>query len=127
MYGFVGIPVAAGSFAFDYQHDPSFTAEGHLLMFTTAADHPTSGAVEYEVADGELHEVWSHGLDGNVFAPMLGQAMRQDNGNTVVNYGGGGQMEEVLADGTVVWHARPDGQGAVFAQMRLIEDIYAGR
>lgn len=127
MYGTVGMPVASDSLAFNYQHDPSFTEEGNLLVFTTDNLLMASGAIEYEIVDGELHEVWSHGMDGDVYAPMLGQATRLASGNTMVNYGGGAQMEEVRPDGTVVWRARPDGQGAVFAQMRLVDDLYAGR
>ncbi len=123
MYGAEGVPVAADSLAFDYQHDPTWTEAGTLTMFTTNLDAHASGAIEYALRDGELHEVWSHDVhDGDLQAIALGQVTRLENGNTLVAYGAEGVMREVDPDGAVVWEAVSD-QG--FGNGHLVGDFYA--
>jgi len=125
MYGEEGIPVAAGDHAFSYQHDPGWTDAGTLLMFSTNHETDASGAVEYELRDGELHQVWSHDLEDGDLNPMaLGQARRLANGNTFINYGVEGVLREVTPEGVVVWEARID-EGYGFGQVRLLDDWYA--
>lgn len=123
MYGQEGVPVAADSLAFDYQHDPSWTDAGTLTMFGTNLDADASGAIEYELRDGELHEIWSHDIHGgDLQSVALGQVTRLANGNTLVAYGAEGVMREVTPDGEVVWEAVSD-QG--FGNGRLFDDWYA--
>ncbi len=123
MYGAEGVPVAVDSLAFDYQHDPTWTDAGTLTMFSTNLDAHASGAIEYELRDGELHEIWSHDVhDGDLQAIALGQVTRLPGGNTLVAYGAEGVMREVDPEGRVVWEAVSD-QG--FGNGRLLGDFYA--
>lgn len=125
MYGEAGVPVAEGDYAFDYQHDPGWTEAGTLLMFATDQETDASGAVEYELRDGELHEIWSHDLDDGDLNPLaLGQARRLENGNTLISYGAEGVIREVTPAGEVVWEAVIQ-QGFGFGQIRLLDDWYA--
>ena len=125
MYGLEGIPVAEGDLHFDYQHDPGWTQDGTLLMFSTDITTEASGAIEYELREGELHQVWAHDLPGGQErAIALGQAQRLDNGNTFITYGTAGVLREVDPQGQVVWEALAD-PGHAFAQVRLVEDWYA--
>lgn len=118
-----GVDGAPASPPFDLQHDPTLLDDAHLLLFTTDPETSLSGAIEYTIGAGELTEVWRRGFDAHT--DFLGQATRLDNGNTFVNYGEQGVMEEVTAEGVVAWHgstgASPTGQ------FRLVESLYVPR
>lgn len=118
MYGLDGV---ASSPAFDYQHDPNWLDNGNLLMFMT--DDAGSGAIEYALVDGALQEVWRAGFTERAIA--LGEARRLSNGNTFINEGAGRDLIEVTPDGTVVWDMQGE-HGAIFAQFRMVSDLYAG-
>jgi len=110
MYGNVtpeqGVPLAEGSPPFEHPHDPSWLENGNLLVFTSDFLEATSGVVEYAVQGGELVEVWRHGLDGELFSALLGQAVRYEGGDTLVNYGGTPVLRQVSADNEVRWEMR---------------------
>jgi hypothetical protein len=107
-----------------WPHDASFTPEGHLLAFATHATNDTRGALELEVgADGHLHAVWSHGFTEDVPGHALGQAIRLDSGNTLVNFGDGGVLREVTPDGEVVWEVEAP-LGTWFGQVHAVRDLY---
>jgi hypothetical protein len=122
-YGGAGAPVAAGSTPMDHQHDPTWLSDDRLLVFTSDLEVAASGAVEYELRDGELVEVWSHGFDEGYFAAMLGQAIRLPDGGTFINFGGAGAMQEVDAAGDVVWSVALE-EGWGFSQFVLLDDLY---
>ena len=50
--------------------------------------------------------------------------VRLDNGNTLVNFGSAGALQEVTPQGEVVWEARTR-SGLWFAAVRPIDDLYA--
>jgi len=101
-----GVPLAEGVPPFEHPHDPSWLDNGNLLIFTSDFAAAASGAVEYAVEDGELVEVWRHGLDGEIFSALLGQAVRYENGDTLVNFGGTPVLRQVSAEGEVIWEIR---------------------
>lgn len=110
---------------FDYQHDPTWLDDTHLLMFMT--DEDGSGAIEYELRDGIPQEVWRQGFETDALA--LGQATRLPNGDTFVNHGAAARLQQVNAAGELVWEARPsegNGGGALFAQFMVVDDLYTG-
>lgn len=119
-YGGDGVPAAP---PFDYQHDPTLLDSTHLLMFMTDPETTFSGAVEYEIneAGDGLTETWRRGFEAN--SAYLGQATRLGNGNTFVNYSQTGTMEEVTADGTVVWRGTTGGASPT-GQFRPFEGFY---
>ncbi len=103
--GDFGYAFDEGSRAFNYQHDPDWTADGTLLMISTDVDTDETTAVEYEVDhDAQLlREVWSHG-DGEGFSVLIqGTARDLPNGNRLVNLGSEGVIREVTYEGEVVW------------------------
>ena len=109
---------------FNYPHDPGWLDNGNLLMFMT--DDTGSGAVEYALDDGYGREVWRYGFEE--VAGLLGQAVRLDNGDTFINYGGASHLQQVTPEGVVVWEARPEIQSspALVGQTLLTSNLYTG-
>lgn len=118
-----GMPVIEAP-PFTFQHDAHLTEAGTLLLFATRPDQ-SSGAAEFTIDDeaGVLRQVWSHGYEDRIRAMSLGQALRYDDGNTLVNFGGAGLLREVTPDGDVVWEAHTD-SGTWFAQVHPFDDFY---
>ena len=110
-----------------HQHDAKLTPEGTLLMATTNPDpNGGSGAIEYAIDDDRrtITEVWSSSLDGTQRTRALGQAIRLQNGNTLVSLGASGMLREVTPDDDVVWQVEtPPGWG--FGNVWSFDDFYA--
>ncbi|MEL6347328.1 MAG: aryl-sulfate sulfotransferase [Myxococcota bacterium] len=86
---------------FNFPHSPAWVGDDRLLVFSYV-DGDT-GAVEYRV-DREartLTEVWAW-TSSDVQQPFLGQALRVDDGSTLVNFGASGRVVEVIDD-EVTW------------------------
>ena len=86
---------------FEFPHSPSWSGPQRLLLFSYADGE--AGAVEYAVDEvGEvLEEVWSW-TESSPEAAFLGQVQRLDGGSTLINFGSGGRLIEVVDD-EVVW------------------------
>ena len=115
---------------FSYQHFPTWTAAGTLLVSTHQKG--VSGlqvAAEYEVDDETqtLHLIWSY-ESTDMWATQVGEALRLENGNTVQGYGQDGGVREVTATGEIAWQATwpKDKEGyRVVGHLSLIEDLYS--
>ena len=120
---------AAGSTSFSFQHDTTWTDDGNLLMSSSLGVGPSyeTYQIEYSVdyGGGALTEVWSNGVGEKFQAFALGQARRQDNGNTLISWGSGGLIREVTADNEVVWELGATA-GNFFGHVELLGDIYTG-
>lgn len=103
-----------------FQHFPVWLEDEGLLLVS----HEENGTavIEYEWEEGQLSEVWSHGRDGQIFGNVLGQATRLSNGNTLMNYGGAGLIQEVAPDNTVVWELYT-GMGIWMGSGQLISEL----
>lgn len=121
-WGSVGVPVAEGSPPLEHQHDPTWIAEDRLLVFDSHFADLRSGAHEYQLVDGELVHVWQHESPDELFALILGQAERLDDGGTRVNFGSAGVIEEIDASGAVRWRVEL-GKDLGFGQARWLEDF----
>ena len=98
---------------------------GHLLLSTRASEKAQETvAREYALEGGELVQVWSFGEGEGVYAPILGEARRLDNGNTLENYGGGMRIREATPEGEVVWDVAWDDMGTMGCTWP-ITDLYA--
>jgi len=99
--------------AFDMQHAPNWTMDGTLLVSTHVPDADRQQRDREFVLDdasGRLTEVWSYGEGVDEYATYAGEAFRLENGNTLINYGSGGNIREVTADGRVAWSATFEGR-----------------
>ncbi len=110
---------------FEFQHDPSITEQGTLLLSNFTRDGHDIFIVEYELDEekGELVDIWCHGLSDDLHAVAGGQATRLDNGNTLMGAGTAGVLREVTPEGEIVWEAYTD-LGGLFGQMVPFEDFY---
>ncbi len=123
-YGAGGdVPIAEGSTAFSFQHDPHWTDDGTLLLISSYEGDDGPGgieetvALEYEVSGGELVEIWSYGKGELLDTVAEGQVHRLDNGNTLINWGFTGLVREVTTDNEVVWELQSlAGAGVVGAR-----------
>jgi hypothetical protein len=110
---------------FWWQHGAHFLPDGHLLLSTRASEKAQETvAREYALEGGELVQVWSFGEGEGVYAPILGEARRLDNGNTLENYGGGMRIREATPEGEVVWDVAWDDMGTMGCTWP-ITDLYA--
>jgi len=112
---------------FDMQHYPHFTADGTLLVSThVPGSYGQQRAREYRLdeASQTLVEVWSYGHEVPHYAIYAGEALRLDNGNTLINYGSSGALREVTPDKRTTWElAWPSTY--LLGHMSLVEDLYA--
>lgn len=125
-----GYQLQEGSRSFSYQHDVTWTAEGHLLMISTPEENEDGSrvetvAVEYAVHDDTqtLEEVWSYG-DGEGYNVLVqGTARDLSNGNRMVNFGSSGVVREVTMEGEVVWDLSVR-MGAAFGNTVPFSDLW---
>ena len=110
---------------FVYQHGPHWTEQGTLLMSSGVGSESRVMAIEYEVDDdaGVLEQVWSYGEDEGFNSIAGGQALRMDNGNTLINTGYLGLLIEVSPEGQPVWELTSS-MGHVFTSVSFFEDFY---
>ena len=81
---------------------------------------------EYSVDDGgeRLTQIWSHGDDERIEAPLGGSVARLPGGNTLHNTGNAGRIRELTPNGELVWELTfPD--GTYLGRATPIEDLYA--
>jgi hypothetical protein len=110
--------------ALQLQHYPNWTAAGTLLLHTQDAgekDVQWAREFSWDDATNGLTEAWSYEADDR-YAECSGEAVRLANGNTLINYGCGGAVREVTADGAVVWELDT---GGLVGHQTLIADLYA--
>lgn len=112
--------------AFWWQHGPTFTEEGTLLVSTklnNAAEETVVREYALDEESEQLVEVWSAGEGRGNYGEFGGDAWRLPNGNTLHGNGSGGLLTEFTPDGEVVWEARwPDERR--IGQTSWIEDLY---
>jgi len=112
---------------FDLQHYPNYTPAGTLLISTHVPGvEDTQRAREYEVdyATETLRQVWAYGEGVDQWAQYSGEAVRLEGGNTLVNYGTGGEVREVTAAGELAWSLQ-FGDEHTLGHTQLIGDLYA--
>ncbi|MEC8379247.1 MAG: aryl-sulfate sulfotransferase [Myxococcota bacterium] len=102
-----------------FQHFPTRLENGNLLLMSHA--EAGTAAIEYQFSEsGQMVPIWSHGEGEGITGNVLGQATRLSNGNTLVNYGGAGLMQEVTPDNVVVWELYT-GMGIWMGSGQLLE------
>ena len=113
--------------AFWWQHGAHLTDTGTLLLSTHSSAMSDEIMVrEYSVDDGgeRLTQIWSHGDDERIEAPLGGSVARLPGGNTLHNTGNAGRIRELTPNGELVWELTfPD--GTYLGRATPIEDLYA--
>lgn len=118
---------AEGTRAFVKQHSPTFTADGTLLLssWTNDSDHQIL-AREYSIdADAQsLTEILTCGIGTGTTGEYAGEAHRLENGDTLLNYGEGGEIREFDPDCAEVWHLSWP-YANLLGRAVFVEDLYA--
>ena len=137
---------AAGSYtfspatwSFEWQHYANISIDGTLFVSTHLSAFPNGSAaganqhafVEFTIdrTNKRLVEKWSY--VGAYWALSRGEAVRLANGNTLVNYGTGGVIQELTADKRVAFQVKFDGPNAndffnkMVGHQILVADLYA--
>lgn len=86
------------------QHQPTFLANGNLLLFDNLGAGPDrSRVLELDPLTGEI--AWRYGGTREVdfFSKTLGSCQRLPNGNTLITESENGRAVEVTPEGRVVW------------------------
>lgn len=111
---------------FEFQHDPHWTKDGTILMFTYDKENGCY-AIEFEVDESSntMTEIWQYGRNERLIVQALGTARHMDNGNTMVNFGSSGVLREVTPAGEVVWEGYTD-SGTFFGSTHTLNSLYAG-
>ena len=124
---------------FEFNHFPTWTPEHTLLVSTHQPGHKDKKCVgkhrfvEYSMDDTEnaLSVRWEYDNDDGQWPMYKGEAVRLDNGNTLINYGTGGVIKEVTPEKTVVWSVKWDADfsddhfNKMVGHMILLDDLYA--
>jgi len=109
------------------QHFPNYTPDGTLMVSSHAPDAAhEQRAWEFEVDEETqtLRVVWEYGEGIDDSAWYAGEAVRLDHGGALINYGSGGAIREVTADGLTAWNVRWEGEQMV-GHTTLVDDLYA--
>ena len=116
-----------GDAVFELQHYPNFTPDGTLVVSTHTADmrmHQLAREFELDEQAQMLRQVWSHSADVDHYAQYQGEAVRLTNGNTLLNYGSAGVLQELTAQGEIAWSiAWPEPW--MLGHTTLVADLYA--
>ncbi len=116
-------PAEAG---FDLQHYPTVTAEGTLLLTTHVPGQPGQHRVrEYSLDEQAqaLVQRWSWGEGQELFARYQGEALRLDNGNTLMNFGTAAAIREHHPEHGIVWSLTWS-EPWLLGHMTPIQDLY---
>jgi hypothetical protein len=119
-------PYAEGSTGWWRQHSPTRTATGTLLLSTwRTSSNSELVAREYRIDEKneQLELVWECGEGSGVRASYMGETYRLPNGNTVLNYGPGGEVRELAPDCAVVWQVEWAG-GSSVSKGTWLADLY---
>jgi hypothetical protein len=88
-------------------HAAEWTEEGTLMLFTTPKSGKQSMGVELSFDEETLSTevLWSYGEGLNYYTFIMGAVDRLENGNTLMNFGSKGVIEELSPEGDLVWRA----------------------
>ncbi len=99
----------------DGQHQFQVLDDGILVFDNRVNDVMESRVVQYSMDPdtGIAEEVWEYTLDPPILSGLLGDVLRFDTGRTLVTWSMGGQMDELSADGELLWRINADLGGAL--------------
>lgn len=116
-----------GSDIFLHEHQFEVRPDS-LLVFDNAGAGASSRVLEYsfDPAAHQADEIWSFSPDPSIFTFVLGDVARQDDGDTLIDWAVGGQIDRVSAAGDVKWRLNTQ-LGTAFGFFEPTADLYATR
>lgn len=85
------------------QHQPTFLADGNLLLFDNQGHGELSKVIEIDPFSQEI--VWSYAgtPENGFYSRTCGSNQRLENGNTLITQSNSGRAFEVTREGRIVW------------------------
>ncbi len=119
------ISFAAGAPRFWHQHQFQILENGILVFDNDGAPGTESRVTEYafDFTSNTASEVWSYTAEPSVFSFVLGEPIRLENGNTLINWSASGQMNLVTPKGESVYQLNLP-IGNVFGFDTIEETLY---
>jgi hypothetical protein len=91
------------------QHDPTFLANGHLLLFDNSGSPLGSRVLEYDPALQAFPWYYPDSDQSKFLSPIRGMCERLPNGNTFIVNSVRGECFEVTTDREIVWSCSSGG------------------
>jgi hypothetical protein len=91
------------------QHDPTFLANGHLLLFDNKGSPQSSRVLEYDPATQAFPWVYPDVNRPKFLSPIRGMCQRLANGNTLIVNSVRGECFEVTSTQEIVWSCSSGG------------------
>jgi hypothetical protein len=109
-----------------FLHEHQFEVlDDSILVFDNAGGGSASRAIEYAfdgtASSGDV--IWEYTSDPSIFTFVLGDVVRLDDGDTVVDFAVGGQIDRVSPDGNVEWRLNTE-LGYAFGFMGQVSTLY---
>lgn len=104
---------------FHFPHSPMWLENGNLLVYSLFDASGT--AIEYTVHEDQerLEMIWAHSKE--LPTSFLGQVFRLESGNSLINYGGSGIIQEVNPSGDLIWEAETS-LGTWFGNLEVLNE-----
>ncbi len=112
--------------AFWWQHGAVFTEEGTLLLSARRGEDVDETVVREYNLDGSVQSLVqrdSFGEGSGIYADVMGEAWRLDNGDTLHNIGSASRVREYTPEGDVVWDL--SWPASYIGRSTPIDDLYA--
>ena len=108
-------------------HAAEWTDDGTLMVFTTPLGTRESRGVEISFDDENLTTdvVWSYGAGLDYHTIIMGAVRHLPNGNTLMNFGSKGVLEELTPESEVVWRAYT-ATGQFPGHVEFVDSLYKG-
>jgi hypothetical protein len=116
---------AAGSSRFLHEHQFDLRDDRLLVFDNAGAGGLVSRVLEYDFdpGTGRAEEVWSYQNDPPIFTFVLGDVLRLDDGDTIIDWATGAQIDRVGPSGELKWRVSAN-IGFAFGFFEAEEDLY---
>ena len=125
-----GLTFDPASVRLELQHYPNWTPDGTLLLTSHVPGERGVQRIrelDLDVGAGTARQVWTYAPAAGYYGDYAGEATRLPNGNTLVNFGTDGVVQELLTDAspeaTIVWEI--DWDNHLTGHLTPVEDLYA--
>ena len=121
--GDIGALIQPTGEVFLHEHQFEFVGTDTLVVFDNAGGREGSRAVEYALTETTASATWTYSADPEIDTFVLGDVDRLDNGDTLVDFAVGGQVDRVDPAGNLLWRINSP-LGYAFGFMTPEEGLY---
>lgn len=118
-----GLAFSPSDIRIELQHYPNPTPDGTLLLTAHVPGRTEQHIREFSIAGGVATQVWDYVAEAGYYGVYAGEATRLPEGNTLVNFGTDGVLQEITPDKQVVWEI--DWANHLPGHATPLDDLYA--